>query len=394
MSELFWICLRLGLTSFGGPVAHIGYFREVFVRERRWLEEDEFAALVTLCQCLPGPSSSQLNFIIGMRRRGLAGGVVAWCGFTLPSALMLIAAGYGVAGLSDLDSKGWILGLKLAAVAVVAKALLEMGLKHCRNGLTISFALFATALLLLVNHPLAAPGCLLIFGWFGWALLPVRSRPTLDEGLDYWREREVGTGRPLFWLGLFFGLFLILPLLAMLLPKAEWLAWLAAFYRAGGLVFGGGHVILPLLEPGVVGVGWIDRSTFLAGYGMAQAVPGPLLTFAAYLGSVFESPSRLGAGLFCLVAVFLPSLFLVVGILPYWNRLSRWSGFEATLAGMNAAVVGVLLAAFYDPVLIHSVTTPSRFGLALIAFGAIGFCKVPTWAMVPMAACAGALWFG
>lgn len=376
----------LGLTSFGGPVAHIGYFREAYVVRRRWLDEDTFAGLVALCQFLPGPASSQLGIAIGMRRAGLLGGFAAWLAFTLPSAAALILFAYGVQSLGDQTDAGWLHGLKVVAVAVVALALWGMArtLAPDRPRATIA-ALAAIALL-------AAPGIVAQLaviaggGLLGLALLRA------DASSSAQADGQRGTP----WLAVgallaFFALLIALPVAAGLVDVGA-LALADSFYRAGSLVFGGGHVVLPLLEAEVVPPGWVTKDEFIAGYGAAQAVPGPLFTFAGYLGAAMEevAPRWLG-GLLALGAIFLPSFFLVAGVLPFWERLRGVARVRRALMGINAAVVGLLLAALYDPVWTSAIRAPEDFALAVGAFALLAFWRVPPWAVVALAAGTGAL---
>ncbi len=375
----------LGLTSFGGPVAHIGYFREAYVVRKRWLDEETFAGLVALCQFLPGPASSQLGIAIGIRRAGLLGGFAAWFAFTLPSAAALILFAYGVQSLGDQTDAGWLHGLKVVAVAVVALALWGMArtLAPDRPRVTIA-ALAAIALL-------AAPGIAaqlaVIAGGGLLGLVLLRADASQPQQADAQR------GTP--WLAVvallaFFALLIALPVAARVVDNGA-LAVVDSFYRAGSLVFGGGHVVLPLLEAEVVPPGWVTKDEFIAGYGAAQAVPGPLFTFAGYLGAAMEvvSPRWLG-GLLALGAVFLPSFFLVVGVLPFWERLRGLVRVRRALMGVNAAVVGLLLAALYDPVWTSAVRAPEDFALAVGAFALLAFWRVPPWAVVVLAAGAGA----
>ena len=376
----------LGLTSFGGPVAHVGYFREAYVVRKRWLDEETFAGLVALCQFLPGPASSQLGIAIGIRRAGLLGGFAAWLAFTLPSAVALILFAYGVQSLGDQTGAGWLHGLKIVAVAVVALALWGMArtLAPDRPRVTIA-ALAAIALL-------AAPGIgaqlavIVAGGLLGLVLLRVdASSPA---------KADAQRGTP--WLAVsallgFFALLIALPVAARLFDVGA-LAVADSFYRAGSLVFGGGHVVLPLLEAEVVPPGWVTKDVFIAGYGAAQAVPGPLFTFAGYLGAATDvvSPRWLG-GLLALGAIFLPSFFLVAGVLPFWERLRGVVRVRRALMGINAAVVGLLLAALYDPVWTSAVRAPEDFALAVAAFALLAFWRVPPWAVVALATAAGAL---
>lgn len=389
--RIFLIFLRLGLTSFGGPVAHIGYFRDEFVRRRKWLSEDAFADLVALTQFLPGPASSQLNFAVGYMRGGLPGGVVAWCGFTLPSAFFLIACGYGVLAAGDVSAAAWIRGLKIASVAVVAKAVFEMGKKLCPDRTTRTVAALATCAMVSFQSPLAQVAVIVLGAAAGYFLIRPPLQPVGGKENPFLKGT---TRRPLIWLGTFFGLLIALPILAAIFPAVRSIAYVDAFYRAGALVFGGGHVVLPLLEQGIVGPGWVSRETFLAGYGITQAVPGPLFTFSAFLGTVFvDGPNGFPGGLLCLVAIFLPSLLLTIGVLPYWNHLRSNIGAQAALAGTNAAVVGLLLAAFYDPVFTVGIRNGGDFAFLAIAFAALQFWKLPPWALVIASAAAGSVVF-
>jgi chromate transporter len=382
--EVLGVATRLGLTSFGGPIAHIGYFREEYVARRKWIDEQSYADLVALCQFLPGPASSQLGISIGIFRAGLLGGLAAWVGFTLPSALALLAFAYGVQGLGDLDA-GWLQGLKLVAVAVVAQAVWGMArtLTPDRERATIAILAAITFL----AWPVAAGQVLVIVagGLIGWRLLPA---PALPPALHL----RIPIGR---WLGimawvLFFGLLLGLPLVRQVV-ESESLAVFDSFYRVGSLVFGGGHVVLPLLQGEVVTPGWVSTEHFVAGYGATQAVPGPLFTFAAYLGAVMVTgPGGATGAALALGAVFLPSFLLVIGSLPLWHALRSRAAFQAALRGINAAVVGLLAAALYHPVWTSAVNEPADFALALAAFGLLVLWKMPPWLVVILSAVAGA----
>ena len=383
--ELLLTAGWLGLTSFGGPVAHIGYFREAYVVRKRWLDEDTFAGLVALCQFLPGPASSQLGIAIGIRRAGLLGGFAAWFAFTLPSAAALILFAYGVQSLGDQTDAGWLHGLKVVAVAVVALALWGMARTLAPDRPRITIAALAAIALLAAPGIAAQLAVIAGGGLLGLALL--RSDASQPQQADAQR------GTP--WLAVvallaFFALLIALPVAARVVDNGP-LAVADSFYRAGSLVFGGGHVVLPLLEAGVVPPGWVTRDEFIAGYGAAQAVPGPLFTFAGYLGAAMEvvSPRWLG-GLLALGAVFLPSFFLVVGVLPFWEGLRGLVRVRRALMGVNAAVVGLLLAALYDPVWTSAVRAPEDFALAVGAFALLAFWRVPPWAVVALAAGAGA----
>ncbi len=383
--EVLLVATRLGLTSFGGPIAHIGYFRDEYVVRRRWLDDDRFAELVALCQFLPGPASSQLGMAIGFGRAGYAGAVMAWLGFTIPSALALILFAYGVRELGG-EGEAWLQGLKIVVVAVVANALWGMGKSLAPDRPRITIAILAAVLLLIfsgvaVQLAVIAAGALL-----GLIVLQPEAAP-----------KEAGSGRPtgykfaIFALVLFFVLLAGLPI-ASRLSESQALAAAESFYRSGSLVFGGGHVVLPLLQAEVVNPGWVTNQEFVAGYGAAQAIPGPLFTFAAYLGTVMgaASPAWLG-GLLTLAAIFLPSFLLVLGVLPLWDRVRSNLPVRKALMGVNAAVVGILLAALYDPVFVSAIATPADFAIAAVAFVLLSFWNVPPWLVVLLTAGVGAL---
>lgn len=390
--EIFLAALKLGCTSFGGPVAHLGYFHAEYVQRRRWLSEAAYADLVALCQFLPGPASSQLGFSIGLLRGGLPGGLLAWLGFTLPSAVLMTLCGYGVSALGDVGHSGWLQGLKLAAVAVVAQAVWAMATKLCpdRVRATVAFAASGTALFLSATP--WAPGVVLAAGaLFGWVFLRADTQtqpPVPDVPLAV---RGIGRPGAVLALAVFFTLLFGLPVLRTLTGSPV-LAVCDSFYRSGALVFGGGHVVLPLLQTETVARGWVANDRFLAGYGLAQAVPGPLFTFAAYLGTVL-SPSRpsgwVGAA-WCLGAIFLPTGLLVVSVLPFWESLRRRPAAQAALRGANAAVVGLLLAALYQPVWTGSVHNSADFTVVTAAFALLVFWKLPPWLVVGLAAATGA----
>jgi chromate transporter len=383
--EVLAVATRLGLTSFGGPVAHLGYFRREYVLRRRWLDEASYADLVALCQFLPGPASSQVMIAIGVLRAGLPGGLAAWLGFTLPSALALALFGLGMRGL-DVTGSGWLHGLKIAAVAVVAQAVWGMGQALCPDRARAALALGAA--LIALTWPTAGGQVLVILaaGLVGLACLPAATLPAPAPRVP------VSVGRPLAAVSLvvFFALLVALPILRGAVASSP-LAVFDAFYRAGALVFGGGHVVLPLLQAEVVPPGWVTNAEFLAGYGAAQAVPGPLFTFAAYLGVVMHVPPGgwAGAGL-ALLAIFLPAILLVVGTLPFWDVLRRRPAFQSALRGINAAVVGLLLAALYHPVWTGAIHAPVDFALALAAFGLLAVWRLPPWLVVALAAAGGA----
>jgi chromate transporter len=383
--EVLLVFLRLGLTSFGGPIAHLGYFREEFVAKRRWLEERAYADLVALCQFLPGPASSQVGLAIGLSRAGFAGALAAWTAFTLPSAVALVLFAYGVEVIGDAAGAGWLRGLKIVAAAVVAQALLGMALSLCPDRERATLAVAAAAIVLFEPSAVGQVGAILLGGLAGLVLLrevPAGGHPHFP----------VPVARPtaVVALVLFFALLLGLPLLAAA-SGAMAVQVFDGFYRAGSLVFGGGHVVLPLLQAEVVSPGWVDRDAFVAGYGAAQAVPGPLFTFAAYLGAVMRvTPNGITGATLCLIAIFLPSFLLVVGTLPFWDALRRRPRAQSALRGINAAVVGILLAAFYDPVWTTGVHGPADFALAAAAFLLLFMWKTPPWLVVLLTALGGA----
>ncbi|MDR7148148.1 chromate transporter [Hydrogenophaga palleronii] len=381
---VFLVFLHLGLTSFGGPVAHLGYFRTEFVERRRWLGERAYADIVALAQFLPGPASSQVGMALGLARGGYAGALAAWLGFTMPSAIVLILFALGMARHSELMSAGALHGLKVVAVAVVAQAVWGMARNLCPDATRRAMAVLAAAGVLLLPSVWAQMGVIVVAGAAGLFLFRPASTGITDE-LPLTVRRRTG----LFWLALFATLLVALPLLAQAVPDAT-LARIDAFYRAGSLVFGGGHVVLPLLQAEVVPNGWVDNDTFLAGYGATQAVPGPLFTFAAFLGaSMSTPPSGWAGGLIALLSVFAPSFLLIAGALPFWERLRTLPRAQAALMGVNAAVVGILLAALYDPVWTSAIHSVADLGLALLALIALMRWKLPPWAVVVGCALAG-----
>lgn len=394
-SELFNILrvfLRLGCTSFGGPVAHLGYFREEFVEKRHWLTEEEYADLVALCQALPGPASSQVGLGVGWRRGGYAGALVAWLGFTLPSALFMGFCAAGFLRWGSLDSlQPWVHGMKLAAAAVVAQAVWAMGKGLCQQASTRALALVGAVVALMVPGFAGQILVLLGGGLSGWllfrqeaSLVPVKpeSHPTSRSGVGWT------------WV---LGVLLIVVFLGGIgLGESLGQAWavFVAHLRAGALVFGGGHVVLPLLQDAVVGPCWVPEDDFLAGYGLAQMVPGPLFTFSAFLGTRAMEQAPLLGGVVALVGIFLPSFPLLFCILPHWMRLRSVTGVQHILKGVNASVVGLLLAAFWDPVWTSSVQGRADVALALLAFTALGIWKCPPWVVVPLGALAGGMGLG
>ena len=384
--EVLLVALKLGVTSFGGPVAHIGYFRDEYVTRRRWLDERSYADLVALCQLLPGPASSQVGIAVGMTRAGIGGGLAAWLGFTLPSAAALILFGYGVASFEQLVTAGWLRGLKVVAAAVVAFAVYGMAQNLAPDRRRATIAALAAIGMLFWRTPLAQVLVIVLAGGAGWLLLRDFGRPPHGSSSN----RSGAVLRTVICLTLFLTLLIGLPVVRQLADNA-WLEVFDGFYRSGALVFGGGHVVLPLLQAEVVPGGWVTGDQFIAGYGAAQAVPGPLFTFSAYLGTVMAGPTGgWRGGLFALGAIFLPSFLLVIGILPLWDRLRSVARFRGAIAGVNAAVVGLLLAALYDPVWITAIHAPSDVALGLAAFGMLAWWKLPPWLVVLLGAATGA----
>lgn len=386
--QVFLVFLRLGLSSFGGPVAHLGYFREEFVSRKKWLSEQSYADLVALCQFLPGPASSQVGLALGLSRAGYMGALAAWMGFTLPSAIALTIFALSIATINADLLPGVLQGLKIVAVAVVVQAVWGMAKSLCPDRQRLTIMALCASVLLLVPGVWVQVGVILVAGVAGLVLfkpLPASER----ESLAFPLSRRAG----LFWLGLFLSGLIVLPLAARMAPS-QTIALIDAFYRAGSLVFGGGHVVLPLLQAEVVLPGWVNNNTFLAGYGAAQAVPGPLFTFASFLGASMQvGPGGWLGSAICLLAVFAPSFFLVAGALPFWEQLRHNRRMQAALTGINAAVVGILLAALYHPVWTSAIHAPQDFALALLAFMALVFWKTPPWLVVLACAAGGWLFF-
>ena len=379
--EVLLVFLRLGVTSFGGPVAHLGYFRGEFVERRKWLDEASFVDIVALCQFLPGPASSQVGITLGTLRAGLPGALAAWFGFTMPSAVAMIAFGYGVAELGDISHVPWLHGLKIVAVAVVAQAVWGMARSLCPDRERATLAAGAAVLALAEPSAAGQIGAIVAGGLIGWWLLPEASgNKAAPLAVNIGRPLAVGA------LVLFFALLFGLPALAAA-SSNHITALIGSFYRSGALVFGGGHVVLPLLQQAVVPPGWVSNDVFLAGYGAAQAVPGPLFTFAAYLGTMMRpAPNGWTGGLISLVAIYLPSFLLLIGILPFWDALRTRMGVQAALKGVNAAVVGLLLAALYRPVWTSAIFTPADFALGVVALLLLVMWRVPPWAVVVLGA--------
>ncbi|MGB0370923.1 MAG: chromate efflux transporter [Opitutales bacterium] len=374
--ETFWAFLKLGCIAFGGPTAHLAYFEDVFVKRRKWLGAAEYSELLALCQFLPGPGSSQVGFAIGLKRAGVLGAFAAWLGFTAPAALLMIGFALGLTHLGDVQGALWLDGLLVAAVAVVANAVLNMGQKLCNDRGTLSIAVLAA--LALIWFPFA---WLQLFAITAGAIIGAiyfRNEGVVEDGSS--GDADQGNGAP--YLIAFFVLLLGLPL-ASRFWSWELLSVGDAFYRAGSLVFGGGHVVLPLLDSYTVQTGWVNRDSFLAGYGAAQAIPGPLFTFTAYLGAAMNMGwgGALG-GLWALIVTYLPAWLLVLGVMPLWARVRSIPRMKRALRGVNAAVVGVLVAAFYNPVLTAGVQSVSHGVLALAAFLFLRFAKSPPWLVV------------
>lgn len=379
--EVFGVSTRLGFTSFGGPIAHLGYFHDEYVRRRKWLDERSYADLVALCQFLPGPASSQVGIGIGMMRAGLWGGFASFIGFTFPSVVALVIFALFVQGF-DIGQASWIHGLKIVAVAIVAHAILGMAKKLTPDRNRQTIAILAVILILLWPTAFTQVAVIILAGMLGFLLYRNEDTPKASD-----IHIPISRSFASVCLGLFFTLLIVLPLLSGW-TSSYWVAVFDSFYRAGSLVFGGGHVVLPLLEREVVPVGWVDSESFLAGYGAAQAVPGPLFTFAAYLGAVMDG--WLGA-VVATAAIFLPAFLLIMGTLPFWGSLRQNPDIQGALFGINAAVVGILVAALYDPIWTSSILAPVDFALASVLFGMLVFWKFPHWVVVLSGALGGTL---
>ena len=386
--EIFAAFLRLGLTSFGGPVAHLGYFRNEFVGRRRWLGEGAYADLVALCQFLPGPASSQVGFGLGLLRGGLAGAFLAWLGFTAPSAIALTLFGYGAEKYGNLLGTGFLHGLNVVAVAVVAQAVWSMARVLTPDRQRMTTAVVACIVVLAWPGSFGQIAAILGGASIGRLLFkPERESAPATDALFVTVGRTTAMSCATVFLVLLAGL----PLAASIVPDHA-LALVDRLYRAGALVFGGGHVILPLLQSAVVPPGWVDNATFLAGYGAAQAVPGPLFTFAAYLGTVMSpAPNGWLGAILCLFAIYLPTFLLMIGAMPLWNYARSHPAIRAALTGVNAAVVGLLLAALYNPVWTSAILDRSDFMLALAAFLLLALWRTPPWLVVALTAVGGTL---
>jgi len=382
--EVLRVSTRLGLTSFGGPIAHLGYFHEEYVQRRKWIDEQSYADLVALCQFLPGPASSQVSIAIGIARARLLGGLAAWIGFTLPSALALVAFAFGIGAFASTADAGWLHGLKVVAVAVVAQAVWGMARSLCPDRERATIAIVASIVTLTWPNAVGQLSSIAVAGLVGLFAF----RDTSSTSLSHMRfpiGKKLGVAA---WIA-FFILLVGLPLVRQIVSSHA-LEVFDSFFRVGSLVFGGGHVVLPLLQTEVVGPGWVSNEQFVAGYGAAQAVPGPLFTFSAYLGAVMATePSGWTGAALALLAIFLPSFLLLTGALPFWDLLRSMPAFQSALKGINAAVVGLLLTALYNPVWTSAIHSPADFGLGLIAFGLLMFWKCPPWLVVMLTAVGG-----
>lgn len=379
--NIFLIFLRLGITSFGGPIAHLGYFRDEFVERRKWLNDHAYADLVALCQFLPGPASSQVGIALGLFRGGLPGALVSWLGFTLPSAIALVLFGLVLTSIGSSADGAWLHGLKVVAVAVVAQALWGMGKTLCPDRIRASMAVAAAVAVSSIPGVLGQIGVIIAGGLLGWLwLVPSSTLP--HSPLPVRLSKRMGMAA----LVVCFALLMLLPVVAAQ-SDSYVLQLFDSFYRAGALVFGGGHVVLPLLQAEVVPAGWVTDDAFLAGYGAAQAVPGPLFTFAAYLGAVSsQSPSGWLGAVIGITAIFLPAFLLIIGVLPLWESTRRYPAMQRAMLGVNAAVAGLLLAAFYQPVWTSAILSAADFVLAAFAFLLLVFWKAPPWLVVILCA--------
>jgi chromate transporter len=379
--EVFAAFLKLGVASFGGPIAHLGYFRNEFVTRRKWLDEQTYADLVALCQFLPGPASSQVGFSIGLMRAGYPGALAAWTGFTLPSAILMVLFAFGAGALGGPFGSGLLHGLKLVAVAIVAQAVWGMARTLCPDRIRATIAAAAAVMILFNTSSLIQIGTIAIGGLIGCMACRDGQKPLAGTVL-------VPVSRRAGFVAL--GVYVLLLVLLPALHDLPGVALFDAFYRSGALVFGGGHVVLPLLREAFVSPGWVGDDAFLAGYGAAQAVPGPLFTFSAYLGAVAGAPPNgIPGAVTGLVGIFLPGMLALVGTLPFWDSFRTRAWAQATMRGVNAAVVGLLAAALYDPVWTSSVKVPADFAVALGGFVLLTVWKAPPLIVVLLCALAG-----
>ncbi len=379
--EVLKVSTKLGLTSFGGPIAHLGYFHNEYVRKRKWMDERNYADLVALCQFLPGPASSQIGIGIGTIRAGLLGGIMAWIGFTMPSIIAMVLFAFLLKGF-DIGSSGWIHGLNVVAVAIVAQAVLSMGQKLASGRVKATIAVISAAAALLSPTAYSQVAIIILSGLFG--LVIYRKMNVPENSIAPVQISKISS---VLCILAFFLLLILLPALRGLFPNQP-VALLDSFYRSGSLVFGGGHVVLPLLEREVVPTGWVTEQDFLAGYGATQAVPGPLFTFSAYLGAMALG---IPGAIIATIGIFLPSFLLVIGILPFWNGLRKNTKVQGALTGINAAVVGILLAALYNPLWTTAIHTSKDFALASVLFGMLIFWKLPPWVVVIAGALGGVI---
>ncbi|MHC5226600.1 chromate efflux transporter [Ignatzschineria sp. LJL83] len=382
------VFLKLGFTSFGGPIAHLGYFRDEFVERRKWLSDAHYADLVALCQFLPGPASSQVGIAIGLLKAGYKGAISAWLGFTMPSAIALTLFALGITTYKDFVSDGVLHGLKIVAVAIVAQALWGMAKSLCPDRSRITLMAITTCFLLIMPTILGQLLVIVIAGMIGILFFKPES---MEKNLTL--TMPVSQKMGAFWLLLFAFLFVTLPVITMLFPSTM-LEMVNILYRTGSLVFGGGHVVLPLLQTEFVSTGMMDNDLFLAGYGATQAVPGPLFTLSAFIGAIVESGFNgwIGA-MVALIAIFIPSFLMVMGVLPFWGKLQHHQRTRSALMGINAAVVGVLLAAFYQPVWVSAIFDAKDFALALIVFIALKYWNMPPWLAVVICGFMGWLFY-
>ena len=376
--ELFIVSTRLGLTSFGGPTAHLGYFHEEYVRRRKWMDEKSYADLVALAQFLPGPASSQVGIGIGIMRAGVLGGIISFIGFTLPSVLALILFALLLTG-SNIGDASWIHGLKIVAVAVVAHAIMGMAKNLTPDLKRKAIALLSLVGTLIWSSAFTQVGVILVAAFLGFLLFKQHPK---DEVVS---KFPISKSVSIICLSLFFGLLFMLPI-AREITGSYWVAMFDSFYRSGALVFGGGHVVLPLLEQEFVPTGWLSEEAFLTGYGATQAVPGPLFTFAAYLGTVMKGWT---GGLVATIAVFLPAFLLILGALPFWDHLRNNRKIKGAIMGVNAAVVGILISAFYFPIWTSTILAPIDFAFAAILYSMLAYWKLPPWVVVVTGAVGG-----
>jgi chromate transporter len=365
------------MTSFGGPIAHLGYFHDEFVKKKKWLSDQAYGDLVALCQFLPGPASSQVGMAIGLSRAGIRGAILAWAGFTLPSAIILVLFGLGLTHFTNVLQSNWLHGLKIVAVAIVAQAVFNMARKFCPDSKRALIALGSALVILFLQSALAQVGVLIFSGslgavWFNASYeLPLEPIPTRHH-------RKTGA----IFLFAFAILLIGLPILRSISPSQGFMLF-DSFFRAGALVFGGGHVVLPFLQSEVIPPGWVSKELFMAGYGAAQAIPGPLFAFSAFIGAVSHSaPNGWQGALLCLIAAFLPSFLLIIGVLPYWDELRKQKRVRQSMLAVNASVVGILFAALYQPVWVSAIFTFKDFALAAAAFCLLEFAKWRSWIVV------------